>query len=65
MRSFVDLCRAESNAYGGVPFFPTQALAVDLFPDTPHCELILVFERYNLVNHPSRTQQDPNSDAME
>jgi len=49
MRSFVELCRATSNAYGGVPFFPTQALAVDLFPDTPHCELILVFERYNKV----------------
>ena len=65
MRSFVDLCRAESNAYGGVPFFPTQAIAVDLFPDTPHCELIVVLERYNLVSDPSRNQPQSNSDITE
>lgn len=46
MKSFVDLCRTESKAYSGTPFVPIQAIAVDLFPDTPHCELILVFERF-------------------
>lgn len=46
MKSFVDLCRTESKAYTGTPFVPTQAIAIDLFPDTPHCELILVFERF-------------------
>ena len=46
MTSFVDLCRETSNAYVGFPFIPTLAVAVDLFPDTPHCELVLVFERY-------------------
>ena len=46
MKSFVDLCRAQSNAYTGIPFLPVKAMAVDLFPDTPHCELILVLERY-------------------
>ena len=65
MRSFVDLCRAESNAYGGVPFFPTQALAVDLFPDTPHCELIVVLERYSLVSDPSRNHAHPNNNPTE
>lgn len=48
MKSFVDLCRTESKAYQGTPFVPTQAIAIDLFPDTPHCELILVFERYRV-----------------
>lgn len=46
MKSFIDLCRATSNGYGGRPFLPTKALAVDLFPDTPHCELVIVLERY-------------------
>ncbi|XP_057378243.1 tRNA (uracil-5-)-methyltransferase homolog A-like [Daphnia carinata] len=46
MKSFIDLCRAQSNAYAGIPFIPVKAMAVDLFPDTPHCEFILVLERY-------------------
>jgi len=46
MKSFVDFCRPASNTYGGEPFVPVRAVAVDLFPDTPHCELIILFERY-------------------
>lgn len=29
----------------GAPFRPAFAQAVDLFPDTPHCELVVVFDR--------------------
>lgn len=29
----------------GVPFLPASAQPVDLFPQTPHCELVLVFTR--------------------
>lgn len=49
MKSFIDLCRAQSNAYAGIPFIPVKAMAVDLFPDTPHCEFILVLERYRPI----------------
>lgn len=43
------LCRPTSKAYQGEPFVPTKAKAIDLFPFTKCCELILVYERLNLV----------------
>ena len=30
---------------GGAPFRPVKAMAVDLFPHTPHCEAVLLLER--------------------
>ncbi|XP_047553276.1 tRNA (uracil-5-)-methyltransferase homolog A isoform X2 [Lutra lutra] len=60
MGNFVDLCRAPSNRVKGTPFWPVKAVAVDLFPQTPHCEMLLLFER---VEHPNGTgalaPQDP------
>ncbi|KAF3813701.1 tRNA (uracil-5-)-methyltransferase homolog A [Mirounga leonina] len=50
MGNFVDLCRAPSNRVKGSPFRPVKAVAVDLFPQTPHCEMLLLFER---VEHPN------------
>jgi hypothetical protein len=41
------LCKGASNNMGGVPFVPIKAVAVDLFPHTPHCELVVLFERAN------------------
>uniref|UniRef100_A0A8C2IQX3 tRNA (uracil(54)-C(5))-methyltransferase n=1 Tax=Cyprinus carpio TaxID=7962 RepID=A0A8C2IQX3_CYPCA len=45
MNNFIDLCRAPSNRVRGSPFRPVRAMAVDLFPQTMHCETILLFER--------------------
>ncbi|KAI5133185.1 Trna (Uracil-5-)-Methyltransferase A [Manis pentadactyla] len=45
MGNFVDLCRAPSNRVRGTPFRPVKAVAVDLFPQTPHCEMLILFER--------------------
>ncbi|XP_066509668.1 tRNA (uracil-5-)-methyltransferase homolog A-like [Hoplias malabaricus] len=45
MNNFVDLCRAPSNRVRGSAFRPVRAMAVDLFPQTMHCEAILLFER--------------------
>lgn len=45
MNNFVDLCRAPSNRVHGAPFRPVRAMAVDLFPQTTHCEIVLLFER--------------------
>ncbi|XP_059884567.1 tRNA (uracil-5-)-methyltransferase homolog A [Delphinus delphis] len=50
MGNFVDLCRAPSNRVKGSPFRPVKAVAVDLFPQTPHCEMLILFER---VEHPN------------
>ncbi|XP_054568805.1 tRNA (uracil-5-)-methyltransferase homolog A isoform X2 [Eptesicus fuscus] len=53
MGNFVDLCRAPSNRVKGTPFRPVKAVAVDLFPQTPHCEMLILFER---VEHPNGTE---------
>ncbi|XP_069034134.1 tRNA (uracil-5-)-methyltransferase homolog A [Embiotoca jacksoni] len=45
MTNFIDLCRAPSNRVHGAPFRPVRAMAVDLFPQTMHMEIILLLER--------------------
>ncbi|NWH76242.1 TRM2A methyltransferase, partial [Piaya cayana] len=50
MNNFVDLCRAPSNRVKGASFRPIKALAVDLFPQTRHCELLIFFERVEYAN---------------
>lgn len=39
------LCRPKSKAYQGEPFVPKLAKAIDLFPHTKCCELVIVYER--------------------
>jgi len=39
------LCRPTSRKVEGLPFVPVKSVAVDLFPHTPHCELVMLFER--------------------
>lgn len=45
--NFVQLCNpsVRNDLKGGLPFMPTNAIPVDLFPHTSHCELIVTFER--------------------
>uniref|UniRef100_A0A8B9NHM5 tRNA (uracil(54)-C(5))-methyltransferase n=1 Tax=Accipiter nisus TaxID=211598 RepID=A0A8B9NHM5_9AVES len=50
MNNFVDLCRAPSNRVKGASFRPVKAMAVDLFPQTRHCELLIFFERVEYAN---------------
>ncbi|KFP65870.1 tRNA (uracil-5-)-methyltransferase A, partial [Cariama cristata] len=50
MNNFVDLCRAPSNRVKGTSFRPIKAMAVDLFPQTRHCELLILFERVEYAN---------------
>ncbi|CAG8630848.1 7865_t:CDS:10, partial [Paraglomus brasilianum] len=45
MNNFISLCRPQSNQWTGKPFYPKRAVAVDLFPHTNHCELLIAFER--------------------
>lgn len=48
-KSFINdaslLCGPVSKKFTGVPFYPSRAIPVDLFPMTPHCEMLVVFER--------------------
>ena len=41
----VTLCSPTSKAIKGKPFRPVRATPVDLFPHTPHTELLCTFER--------------------
>eukprot|EP00903_Cladosiphon_okamuranus_P014193 g13187.t1 len=39
------LCTPVSKSTSGMPFRPVKAIPVDMFPHTPHMELVMVFER--------------------
>ena len=39
------LCRPTTTTFLGPPFVPVAAYPLDLFPDTPHCEVVMVLER--------------------
>lgn len=47
MRNFRELCCPPDpqKKLTGEAFSPTLAVPVDMFPHTPHCELVLLFER--------------------
>ncbi|OQV15923.1 tRNA (uracil(54)-C(5))-methyltransferase-like protein [Hypsibius exemplaris] len=48
MRNLIDLCLPTSKHLPGEPFYPTRAIPVDMFPNTDHCELLILFERNRL-----------------
>ena len=43
------LCGPTSKKYLGVPFQVTKAQPVDMFPLTDHCEMVMVFERGEML----------------
>ena len=45
IKNFVDLCKNSTKLMKGLPFEPKIVRAVDLFPNTNHCELVVLFER--------------------
>lgn len=45
IKDAIMLCCPETKRYSGLPFKPTFAQPVDMFPLTPHCELVIVFDR--------------------
>ncbi|KAG8597344.1 hypothetical protein GDO81_002256 [Engystomops pustulosus] len=61
LNNFVDLCRAPSNRVKGRPFRPVRAMAVDLFPQTPHCELLILFERVEYTESASTSAPETKS----
>ncbi|TKS77953.1 tRNA (uracil-5-)-methyltransferase -like protein A [Collichthys lucidus] len=55
MNNFIE---APSNRVHGAPFRPVRAMAVDLFPQTMHVEIVLLLER---VDYKSQQQQQTSS----
>ncbi|XP_030065792.1 tRNA (uracil-5-)-methyltransferase homolog B [Microcaecilia unicolor] len=47
MRNFIELCCPpnDQKKIFGEPFVLMQAIPIDMFPHTPHCELVLLFRR--------------------
>ncbi|XP_055599792.1 tRNA (uracil-5-)-methyltransferase homolog A-like [Uranotaenia lowii] len=45
LKNWFDLVRPASKTLRGSPFVAKKAIAVDLFPHTPHTELMILFER--------------------
>jgi tRNA/tmRNA/rRNA uracil-C5-methylase (TrmA/RlmC/RlmD family) len=45
VRDGESLCMPASKKWAGEPFKPVRSCPVDLFPMSPHCELVVVFER--------------------
>ncbi|XP_017778980.1 PREDICTED: tRNA (uracil-5-)-methyltransferase homolog A [Nicrophorus vespilloides] len=58
MKNFIDFGKAESKTMHGEPFVPVRAVAVDLFPHTPHCELIIFFQRFNTLEETAKAVDD-------
>ncbi|KAG5890762.1 hypothetical protein JTB14_016499 [Gonioctena quinquepunctata] len=50
LQNFVDFGRRESKKVHGEPLIPTKAIAVDMFPYTKHCELVICFERWDKLS---------------
>ncbi|XP_075688689.1 tRNA (uracil-5-)-methyltransferase homolog A [Rhinoderma darwinii] len=65
LNNFVDLCRAPSNRVKGSPFRPIRAMAVDLFPQTPHCELLILFERVEYTESANTSALESNHEHTE
>ncbi|XP_069071377.1 tRNA (uracil-5-)-methyltransferase homolog A [Pleurodeles waltl] len=61
MNNFIDLCRAPSNRVKGSSFRPVRAVAVDLFPQTMHCEMLILFER---VDYSSKASANPTANDI-
>ncbi|XP_053725608.1 tRNA (uracil-5-)-methyltransferase homolog A [Synchiropus splendidus] len=62
MNNFIDLCRAPSNRVHGAPFRPVRAMAVDLFPQTMHVEMLLLLERID-YDAQQKTSDNPEEKA--
>lgn len=47
--NFVDFARPPSKTIQGVPFVPTRAVMVDMFPYTHHSELVVLLQRFDTL----------------
>lgn len=57
------LCGPNTKAIQGEGFKPVYAIPVDMFPHTPHCEMIIVFDRERKHRAPKSPEAQPTEDA--
>ncbi|CAG9856575.1 unnamed protein product [Phyllotreta striolata] len=62
LENFIDFGRQESKKINGDALVPTKAVAVDMFPHTKHCELVICFERWLKVGKEFQSELQGNSD---
>ncbi|EFA81041.1 hypothetical protein PPL_05876 [Heterostelium album PN500] len=55
------LCKSITNTMKGTPFRPVKAIAVDLFPHTEHCEVVVLFERINMADTTTKSTSSTTS----
>ena len=48
VKDAAQLCSPRTKKFHGLPFKPTSAQPVDMFPLTRHCEMVMVFDRMSL-----------------
>jgi tRNA (uracil-5-)-methyltransferase len=68
IRDTVPLTKPKSNAYQGEPFKPVSARAIDLFPHTDLCEVVVLWERTSpeeAENAVSDPVLDPEPEVLE
>ena len=52
------------HAYAmGIPYRAVLGVPLDLFPDTPHCELVVLFERQTDVADTAVDEDDDDEDV--
>ncbi|XP_070500925.1 tRNA (uracil-5-)-methyltransferase homolog A-like [Chironomus tepperi] len=64
IKNFIDLCKNSTKTMKGVPFEPKIVRAVDMFPNTNHCELVVMFERKK-VEEPKEDVEENNEVTTE
>ncbi|CAG9102898.1 unnamed protein product [Plutella xylostella] len=63
VKNFVDLSRASSKTLRGAPFVPVRAVPVDMFPNTRHVELAILFEREKKIDEVPVENDGPAMDV--
>jgi len=56
------LCAPATKKYPGVPFWPSGARPVDMFPMTTHCEMVMVFDRLHSKTGSGNKKKDHESE---
>uniref|UniRef100_A0A2A4IVR4 tRNA (uracil(54)-C(5))-methyltransferase n=1 Tax=Heliothis virescens TaxID=7102 RepID=A0A2A4IVR4_HELVI len=62
VKNFIDLSRPSSKTLRGAPFLPVRAVPVDMFPQTKHVELAILFERENVPDPVD--EESPKAEAV-
>ena len=59
------LCCPATKKYRGLPFKPTRAQPVDMFPLTPHCEMVMTFDRMTAEEAQGKPSNDTSKTSQQ